>query len=347
MEDTDSTSGSVSNSQEEPMIQKPQESEQKPATAWGVLLFTFFAFLYSNMRYSEMYRALDVNWTTVSVNVRRKETVIVPPRNYTFKCYIVASFRLEGYYLEDWVDYHLNLGFDKIYLLDNNSDKDDLEYVEKLKNNQRVEIINKRNRPYNQAGWYNSMYYRIPRGDWCFFCDIDEYLTLTNNLYLKEWVLMAMEKGCHQLKPNWLVYGSNGEITLRPGSVRERFPNPTRIDAPFPQEQNKHCKAFVQGGFGGSFWTVHHLKGPRRMVGCNGNLDIVEHNTPMVDNPVWDTAYIRHYVTRSEQEYCLKMRKWHQRSNTIYQWDRYDWLNMYEPNRNRTYLIDDNCELIK
>ena len=41
------------------------------------------------------------------------------------KSAVCAVARNENAYLLEWIDYHLNLGFDKIFLYDNNDPEDD------------------------------------------------------------------------------------------------------------------------------------------------------------------------------------------------------------------------------
>ena len=62
--------------------------------------------------------------------------------------YICACFAREGQYLQEWIDYHLGLGFDQVVLYDTNTGTQDLEYVEKVKSN-RVTIVDRRNVNFN------------------------------------------------------------------------------------------------------------------------------------------------------------------------------------------------------
>ena len=38
---------------------------------------------------------------------------------------LIAIAKMENDYINDWVKYHLNLGIDRIYLYDNNTDLED------------------------------------------------------------------------------------------------------------------------------------------------------------------------------------------------------------------------------
>lgn len=259
------------------------------------------------------------------------------------RCIICACFRSEGYYLQDWVDYHLELGFSRIYLFDNNIGNDDLEYVYNISRNRRVDIINRRNAEYKQPEWYAEIYALLGPNDWGLFIDIDEYLTFKEGMTLEQYVKMAMSTACQQVKINWLTYGNNGQIVRTPGSVRERFPHPVsnRKFRKGGNIENSHTKAFIRGGLSVTWYSMHWASGS--IMGCNSNFRGVTNEHPRVRRPVWDTAWIRHYQSRSEQEWCWKMKRW---NHTGYDWNNYNSVNAMKPNKPRTGLISDNCTLI-
>lgn len=93
------------------------------------------------------------------------------------KCVVVAIAKQEKHYIRDWVAYHLRIGFDKIYLYDNNDvngeSYDDIlsEFIK----SGRLEIINIRGVKGAQNTVYNMFYYSHPFG-WVAVFDIDEYV---------------------------------------------------------------------------------------------------------------------------------------------------------------------------
>lgn len=62
---------------------------------------------------------------------------------------IITPFKLEANYIEEWLEYHIKLGFDHFYLIDNNDgDTDDINMIKKLKNSSISSYLsfeNKRN----------------------------------------------------------------------------------------------------------------------------------------------------------------------------------------------------------
>lgn len=271
------------------------------------------------------------------------------PYSGNVKYFIVACFRSEGYYLEDWIKYHLALGFDGIYLCDNNIGDSDLEYVAQVSAQfPQVKVINKRNLKYEQEKWYVEIYKQLSPGDWCLFIDIDEFLTFTSNMSLYHYMSLAGETPCKQIKVNQVIYGNNKEIFLRPGSVRDRFPKPS-IPLGGTLETvrvNKFVKPLIVGGQQLRFPIMHYACGPE-LYSCASDFVEVDAGKSRIP-PIYAYAYIRHYHTRSEQEYCLKMQKWknHTRYGKNYKWARYDESNMFPGNQIRTGIIGDDCKRV-
>ena len=97
------------------------------------------------------------------------------------KCAIFAIARKENLYIRDWVTYHLSIGFDKIYIFDNNFDGEEnfndviSDFIEK----DIVNIINVRNKKCYQNVSYNYAILNLcSKYDWNAFIDIDEFITL-------------------------------------------------------------------------------------------------------------------------------------------------------------------------
>ena len=97
------------------------------------------------------------------------------------KTALIAIGRRENQYAREWVKHHLALGFDHIYIYDNNHDGEEMfidvlmDYVEQG----RVTIIDYRNQEKAQRPAYNDAYRRVSSHyDWLAFFDFDEFLCL-------------------------------------------------------------------------------------------------------------------------------------------------------------------------
>ena len=129
---------------------------------------------------------------------------------------ICAIAKNEHKYINDWVKWHIDIGFDRIYLFDNDdSDKElsnyylciDKEYLEK------VTIIGIRNskEEHLQQHVYNDFYNKFKNDfDWCMFIDIDEYLFGVDNV--KEW-LSTIPATYNQVRVKWKLFGDDNLIT--------------------------------------------------------------------------------------------------------------------------------------
>ena len=92
---------------------------------------------------------------------------------------ICAIAKNENLYINDWVNWHLDLGFDKIYLYDNNDI--DTQYVgDFIEQKDKVEIFDIRGKHETglQIKCYNE-FYNSHLFDWCAFIDIDEFIVLS------------------------------------------------------------------------------------------------------------------------------------------------------------------------
>lgn len=136
----------------------------------------------------------------------------------------VAIAKDEDRYLEEWIRYHTKLGFDDIFVFQNNwRYRDSFKFLR----NPYVRFI-----PFDGKQMQNPCYNRFileHHGEYDFiaFIDIDEFVVVKNGT-LKEWLSGLDDKECVYV--NWRVFGDNG-LVLEDGendfSVLKRF---TRCD---------------------------------------------------------------------------------------------------------------------
>ncbi len=128
------------------------------------------------------------------------------------KCVVCAIAKNENPYINEWVKYYLNLGFEQIYLYDNNDKKTD--YVgnfidEDCKN--KVTIIDKRDvREYALQHKVYTHCYNSNKFDWCLFCDIDEFLIGIDNI--NTFLSQEKFKDFNQIRIKWNLFGDDDII---------------------------------------------------------------------------------------------------------------------------------------
>lgn len=93
---------------------------------------------------------------------------------------ICAIARNEENYIDEWIDYHLNLGIDSIFVYGN-----DWEFTPKSK---RV-FCERLHREIKQSDVYNLFLEEKPIPfDWVFFIDIDEFIHLPEGIKIKQFL---------------------------------------------------------------------------------------------------------------------------------------------------------------
>ena len=263
------------------------------------------------------------------------------PKYYSFlspeRNVILAVFREEGPYLKEWIDYHLNLGFNHFYLADNNFNDKDEPYLKEIRKLPYVEIADFRNRIMDQSYFVTHGYDQRPeaKNDWFLAIDIDEFFTLNGSISLSDYKKLVIDHGCSSIKINWLVYGNNGHLKKESGGVIERFPIPTNKDY-------MTTKPFSRGGIKATI-NVHNFVPQVNSFKCCNSL-FQEWGCDLFQslNYSYNYAYIRHYFTKSEEEWIEKQNKWFSNglNNKRYRWKIYNLYNSDPPNVQHANISD-------
>lgn len=123
---------------------------------------------------------------------------------------LCALAKKEHLYIKDWVNWYLKLGFDKIYIYDND-DIDSPNIKDYLPNSDKIEIIDIRgvSKPKLQHDIYTD-FYKTHNFDWCLFCDIDEFLVGVGNIH--NFLSQSKFNGTCQIRIRWKLFGDDDLI---------------------------------------------------------------------------------------------------------------------------------------
>ena len=213
---------------------------------------------------------------------------------------LVAIAKNEKNYIKEWLDYHLNLGFDHVYLIDNgNNGRIDTA-------DPRLRIIEDRSEAI-QLRAYNSIYCQLKLGDVMAVLDIDEFLTIPTNV--DKFVRTYMQD-CDCLRLSWQTFGDCGNVKYEKKPLLERFTIPSPIDCKFNLDlpkgitENWHTKYFVRKTWKPTTLGIHN---PTITFGISKNVlgEKVDSNSPFM-KPIWNIAYIKHMLTKSTQEFVKR-----------------------------------------
>ena len=243
----------------------------------------------------------------ITENALFNEKIVSFP--FRIKVALCVIIKQENIYIKEFVDYYKNLGIKKIYLYDNNElDGENLEEILKEEINIGfIKVINFRGlfRPQYKA--YNDCYINNKFSyDWIAFYDVDEFLYFENYTNINKFLSLPKFKNCSSILINWKYYGDNENIFYKPNSLKKRFTKP------FYFEKNKvydkafysAAKSIVRGGLNISWKHFPHFLNNSNI--CKSTGDIVKQ---ALSPPDYTSAYIKHYATKSTEEYIIKLFK--------------------------------------
>lgn len=156
---------------------------------------------------------------------------------------VIGLAKNEKHYIKDWVAYHLHIGFDRIYLFDNNDDPnetyDDIlfEYIK----DDKVRLIDFRDKKSLQNSLYNSFYYAVPF-KWLAVIDIDEFIWF-NETFKYDDIKSFLQDKCKDperfgIMLQWHCYASSGDDKPSDKPIWEAN---TRL-LPFNARKNCRCE---------------------------------------------------------------------------------------------------------
>lgn len=207
----------------------------------------------------------------------------------------------ENEYLDEWIDYHAEIGFDEFVIYDNNSIQSVAEHTKSRKNvivYQWAYHINGK-----QCMAQNHCLQQHSNSKWIAFLDVDEYIVLLRKeknikQYLKHYTNYS------GLCLNWLMFGSNGHIHKQ----NKILSNYTQCNPKHPA--NKHVKSIVQPKMCKKNNFLR--RDPHIIPTYTGCVDVSGHvvNNAFNDPPIIDKIMrINHYYTKSLEDFQNKMKR--------------------------------------
>ena len=224
------------------------------------------------------------------------------------KVALICCGRLENRYAVEFVEHYKQLGFDKLFILDNNHD--DEEHFEDILqlyiDNNFITIFNYRNLETVQ-GYILDVYDKINNEyDWVFFCDFDEFLTLKEDKNIKDYLSRECFKDYNQILINWIIYSDNNLIYDDGRPCLERFTEfkynwLNGCTKPFIRTNLKDLKYFTVHCFYNDtlFQTTCNDKG--KQINYDESFWIFEINH--------DLSYIKHFTTKTIDEWVNRKLK--------------------------------------
>lgn len=225
-------------------------------------------------------------------------------------CAIIVQIKNENRYLDEWISYHINIGVNHIYIIDNNNidGEDPHDIIDKY--NDYITYINDRGDitpGIHQLNYINTYHEYNTLYDWYIFIDIDEFIVLKSDNNINNYLSRDIFYNVDQIHLNWVIYDDNNLIyDDKFKSVKERFTHRMEPDLDVDYPLYNIGKPIIRGGLHideHRFHNIINFNNPLNTVDNIGNIisqevGASEHNE--------DLCYISHYMTKSLEEFINK-----------------------------------------
>ncbi len=221
-------------------------------------------------------------------------------RRYRYRIAIQTIARWEERYLKEWIEYHLALGVERIFIYDNN-DREGLDSflqsVLPLNSYSRVEVIPWREpMDFQQLSALRDCVERH-RGEieWLLPIDVDEFLVLEKPMS----DFLSQFASASAVYLSWESFNANGLVRYEDRPVMERFKKTFRC---LDKGQGKVMFRPIRLRRWGIHWA--ELTGGRTVNSLNEEI-----RSQVGSESIYETAWIKHYFTKSLDEWNDKIRR--------------------------------------
>ena len=155
---------------------------------------------------------------------------------------LVTIFKNEQHIITEWIDHYLNMGVDKIFMIDNGSTDDYRDKVAAYIERGQIEIVVDTTK-WAQNKLYNKYYLKQCHcANWVLVADLDEFVYARKGYAKITEYLDSLGSDVVSVKIPWKMFGSNGHIE-QPVSVIRSFTKRQLYDT----QVTKSCKTITRG----------------------------------------------------------------------------------------------------
>lgn len=134
---------------------------------------------------------------------------------------MISIFKNEAHILEEWINHYINEGVDIFYLIDNGSNDNYMDILDKyIKNN--IVVLNVDSTRHQQTNLINKYYLEdAKKCDWVISVDLDEFVYARNGFKTIKDYLNSLNN-INQVYIPWKMFGSSG-FEMQPDNVIDNF----------------------------------------------------------------------------------------------------------------------------
>lgn len=228
------------------------------------------------------------------------------------KTCIFTVIKDEQQYLDDFIKYHLNMGID-IYFFEDYGSKSHKKITDKYDNvylysifdlyqtNEIEDIVRKRKEKTPcQTEFINrglKFIHSLHKYDWCALIDVDEYITSTEPFPS----LLSRYNDHQAILVYWKNYGPSGRI-YKPKYDKPIYDVYTE-ECGYEQYSDMKLYKITKFIVNMNKWKPEH----KYWIHC-ANVDFIKADgTYKRTEIVYEPLYLRHYITKSVEEFCWKV----------------------------------------
>ena len=241
----------------------------------------------------------------------------------------------ENLYIREFVEHYKLLGFDKIYIFDNNDINGEKfeDIIEDYIINKFVEIIDLRGLTTVQLPVINYCYQKYQNlYDWIAIFDIDEYLFLKNTSNINDYLYTKRFEKCQSIVFNWLIYDDNDLEKYDDRKLKDRFKRPKIF--------SDKTKSIVRTNFN-NIYIIGHIVGININYFCDSNGNRVFPSTfSDLEYNRNNTAIIKHFYTKSAEEFCNKIK----RGDAIFYKQYFNYIDIFRGKLEYFFNINNNTK---
>jgi len=225
------------------------------------------------------------------------------------KTLICCIVKQENLYLRDFVEYYKRLGVTNIVLYDNNDLEGEYPHqvIGDYINNGFVIYNDVRGKYRCQLEVYDRCYEKYRNDyDWMGFFDIDEYLEITGNRNIEDFLSQSKFKEADCICVYWLIFGDNGLLHYDSRPVYERFLIPN-----MPNKEKNCYKLFLRGdkeNISVKFQDANAFSWWKRdgkfIVTNSTGVDLTKSN--LYTSYCYSDAFLKHYNTLTIEEFLYR-----------------------------------------
>lgn len=226
---------------------------------------------------------------------------------------ILTIIKDEHLYLDEWIRYHLSIGVSHIFVfedIDSSSHRTItdrypqvtlLNILDAFTEDERGQITKIKEEGKTPQFHYirKGLSYIQKYGyQWCFVIDIDEYITIEKDTLLN---VLSLYKDYDAFLMQWECYGANGLVHRPDYEIGLQATYAEKAKGRVPKDNLFQLK------------TCYNLNTYKESFFCNNHIPTFgECNWCRSDfsrkriTPIYDNIYIRHYITKSWEEYLWK-----------------------------------------